>query len=75
MAPVASGIADGEKDRLILRDRFTESGLAPGVPCHRIRGVQKEVRTGLSVEVVGHGTEGAVRSEAMRSPWRRKTGW
>src|SRR5262249_28720461 len=53
VAPVASGVADGEKDRLVLAARGGERVLAPGTPVHRVVRVLEKIRTLLVDEPVG----------------------
>ncbi len=43
MAPVTGGVADGEKNGLVLGLGLGESLLAPRVPVHRIKGVLEKV--------------------------------
>ncbi len=45
MTPVASGIPDRQKNRLVLARRLFERLIAPGIPIHRIMGVLQQVRT------------------------------
>ena len=54
VAPMAGGVADAEKDRLIFGFRFLQRVLAPGVPIHRIVGVLEQVGAGLICQAVGH---------------------
>jgi hypothetical protein len=44
MAPVASGIADREKDRLVLPPRPFKRSLTPSEPMHRVLGVLQKIR-------------------------------
>jgi hypothetical protein len=45
MAPMASGIPDGKKNRLIFLFSFLESLISPRIPVYRILCVLKEIRT------------------------------
>jgi len=45
MAPMAGGIPDGKKNRLIFLFSFLESLLPPGIPVYRILGMLQKVRT------------------------------
>jgi hypothetical protein len=47
VAPVTRGVADREKDRLVLGLRARERLLTPRIPVHRVVRVLEEVRTGL----------------------------
>ena len=53
VAPVAGGIADGKKDRLVFAASFIESFVAPGVPVDGIVGVLLEVRAFLGDQMIG----------------------
>src|ERR1035441_1677855 len=53
VAPVASGVANGKEDRLILQARLFESLFAPGVPIHRVMRVLQQIRTLLLRQTVG----------------------
>jgi len=44
MAPMASGIAYGEKNWLVLRFCFFKGFIAPGKPVYRIIGMLEKVR-------------------------------
>lgn len=52
MTPMASGIADGEKDRLILRLRFLERGIAPHAPMDWIVCMLQEIGARGAAEFV-----------------------
>src|SRR5438477_12306016 len=52
MAPVASGVADREQDRLVVRSRPPERLLAPRVPVDGVVRVLEEVRARLPGEAV-----------------------
>jgi hypothetical protein len=47
MAPVAGGVADAEKDRLIFLPGLLKGLLSPRVPVNRVVGVLQEIRTAL----------------------------
>ncbi len=53
VAPVATGIADGEEDQLALLLGLGQRLGAPGIPIDRIVGVQQQVRAGLFGQAVG----------------------
>src|SRR5690606_9916864 len=53
MTPVAGGIADGQKDRLVLPLRLFKGLLAPGIPIHRIVGVLQEIWGFFTDQTVG----------------------
>ncbi len=61
VAPMAGRIADGEEDRLRLGACAAERLLAPGIPVDRVVGVLKEVRAGLTGEMVGGPGDGVGR--------------
>ena len=44
MAPMASGIANGEEDRLVLPPRLFKRSLTPSEPVHRVLGVLQKIR-------------------------------
>ena len=73
VAPVAGGVADREEDRLVLAPRPFQGLLAPGIPVHRVRGVEKEVRARfageavLSARRVGGACSRGARSVSKRS--------
>jgi hypothetical protein len=52
MTPVAGGIADAQKDRLILRAGFFERLWTPGIPIDRIIRVLQQVRRIFSGKMV-----------------------
>ena len=56
VTPVASGVADGEKDRLVLCPRPLEGLVSPRVPVDRVIRVLEEVRARLSGEAVHPGS-------------------
>ena len=47
VAPIATGIADGEEDQLSFLFGLVQGFFAPGVPIDRIVGVQEKIRAGL----------------------------
>jgi hypothetical protein len=53
MAPMASEIANGEKDRFVLLARFFEGLLSPRIPVNGIVGVQEQIGTFRVNEPVG----------------------
>ncbi len=53
VAPVAGGVADGEKDRTTKPPGGGERLVAPGVPVHRVVRVLLQIRARLEVETVG----------------------
>ena len=53
VAPVASGIADRQKNGLVFGTRFFERRLAPRIPVHRIVGVLLQVGTFLADQMIG----------------------
>src|SRR3990167_3176847 len=53
MAPVTGGIADGQKDRLVLALRRLERLRTPGTPPDRVVGVLQEIGTFFGAEPVG----------------------
>jgi hypothetical protein len=53
MAPVAGGIADAEKDRLIFPSGLLKGLLSPGMPLYGVMRVLQEVRAGFVDETVG----------------------
>jgi hypothetical protein len=55
MAPMASGVADGEKDWLVLLPCQAKSLFRPGMPVHRVVSVLQEVGTFLGDQAVRHG--------------------
>ena len=68
MAPVARGIADREKDRLVLPARFREGFFAPRVPVHRIVRVLEKIWRLLTRQPVRvFGTRRRVFSRRCRS--------
>ncbi len=52
VAPMARAVADGDEERLLLRERERERLVAPLVPVHRVLGVLEEVRAGRSGKAV-----------------------
>ena len=52
MAPVAGGIADADKDRLVLPAGAGEGLVAPRIPIHRVMLVLEEVGRFLSRQAV-----------------------
>ena len=54
VAPMARGVADGEKDGLAGRARGREGLVAPRVPVDRIMGVLQQIGTLLASEAIGH---------------------
>jgi hypothetical protein len=52
MAPVAGGVADREKDRLLLLSGTSERLLSPWVPLHGILRVLEKVGGGARGEVI-----------------------
>ena len=53
VAPVAGGITDREKDRLVLPARFGKRFLAPGIPIDRVVRVLEKVGRFFLREPVG----------------------
>ena len=54
VAPVAGGVANAEKDGLVLGPRSLQRSLSPGIPIHRVVSVLEQVRAGLVDQVIGH---------------------
>ncbi len=52
MAPVARGVADGKKNRLVFGARLLEGLRPPRIPVHRIGGVLEQIGTLLLCETV-----------------------
>jgi hypothetical protein len=48
MTPVASRIADAQKDGLVLSFGFCQGFVTPGIPVHRIIGVLEKIRGSFS---------------------------
>jgi hypothetical protein len=55
MAPVAGGVAHGEKDGLVFPFRCSEGFFAPGVPVHGVKGVLEEVGALFREETINWG--------------------
>ena len=53
MTPVTTGIADRQKNNLILVSGFLQSFLVPGIPLNWIVRMLKQIRTGLVDQAVG----------------------
>ena len=54
MAPVAGGIADRKKNRLVLARRRFKRFIAPRIPIHRVVGVLQKIGTLFVRETVRH---------------------
>ena len=54
VAPVARGVADREKNRLVLQARACEGLVSPGIPVHRVLGVLQQIGALLACQAVGH---------------------
>jgi hypothetical protein len=53
-APVTTGVADGQKNRLVLGPGFLQGLRDPRPPIHRILGVLAQVKAGTRGEAIGH---------------------
>ena len=54
VAPMAGGIADGQKNRLILATRFVESRISPRIPVHRVVGMLQKIGALFLSKAIGH---------------------
>jgi hypothetical protein len=55
MAPMASGVADGEKDWLVLLPCQAKGLFRPGMPAHRVVSVLQEIWRFLGYQAIRHG--------------------